>query len=101
MEEEEVVPCDCDNFKCVQVLLGEGKVKSLNFSQKKLLISSPKPTPDLCISQSSKSHKRQFNRSVYKTHWIVGCSHTNKLYCWNCIFFSNDKNVWLAPLKGI
>ena len=88
---EEIVPCG--EF-CVRVLIGEGIVKSLNFEQKKLLISSPKPTPDLCISQTSKSHKRQFNRSVYKTHWIVGCSHINKLFCYSCIFFSNDLNVW-------
>lgn len=84
----------CEDLKCVGFLIAEEKVKSLSFAQKKQLVSSPKPTPDLCITQISKSHKRQFNRTVYKTHWIVGCSHSNKLYCWCCIFFSNDKNVW-------
>lgn len=65
---EVIVPCE--DLKCVLVLIGEDKVKSLNFAQKKQLISSLKPTPNLCISQTSKSHKRKFNRSVYKTSWL-------------------------------
>lgn len=88
----DIVPCS--DLKCVQSLTSGGKVKSLTLPDKEQLISSPKPTPDLLISQSSKSHKRQFNRSVYKTHWVAGCSHSNKLYCWCCIFFSNEKNAW-------
>ncbi|XP_063387958.1 zinc finger MYM-type protein 1-like [Cydia fagiglandana] len=90
--DQEVVPCD--GLRCVHVLVKQGKLKSLSFAEKRDIISAPKPTPDLCISQSSQRHKRKFSRAVYKTHWIVGCSHTNKMYCWCCIFFSNDINVW-------
>lgn len=89
---EEIVPCE--DLKCVQVLIGKDKVKSLTFAQKKQLICSLKPTPDLSICQISKTHKRKFHRSVYKTSWIVGCSHSNKLYCWCCIFFSDEISAW-------
>lgn len=90
MNSEVVVACDW--LKCVESLLG--KVNTLNFTDKYRVITSLKPTPDLSISSKSKSHNRHFHRSVYKTPWIVGCSHLNKLFCWCCLFFSNDTNAW-------
>lgn len=59
-----------------------------------MLISSPRPTPDLSLTQKCYRSERRFHRSLYKTNWLVGCSHTNKLYCWSCILFSNVKTVW-------
>lgn len=89
----ETVNC-ADLTFCIETLVFKGQATRLSFSEKKQIISSPKPTPNLKIFQPSKTHNRYFNRSIYNTVWIAGCSHINKLFCWYCIFFSNDKNVW-------
>ncbi|XP_042235849.1 zinc finger MYM-type protein 1-like isoform X2 [Homarus americanus] len=26
--------------------------------------------------------------------WLAGCSSAQRVYCWACLLFSNDKNVW-------
>lgn len=63
----EIVPCM--DSKCIKKLI-EGKLNTLNFIQKKDMIACHRPTPDLSVSQTIKSHKRHFNRSVYKTRWM-------------------------------
>lgn len=75
--------------------------------EKKLEIKNEgRPTPNLSISQITKSKSREFKRSfncdIYKKHeWLCGCSKVNRLFCFPCILFSRKSgdNNWVQ--KGI
>nr|CAI5828860.1 unnamed protein product [Callosobruchus analis] len=45
---------------------------------------------------AGKNQNRGFNINNYeKIKWLTASSTRNKLYCWNCVLFSNDKSsVW-------
>nr|CAI5854557.1 unnamed protein product [Callosobruchus analis] len=45
---------------------------------------------------AGKNQNRGFNINNYeKIRWLTASSTRNKLYCWNCVLFSNDKfSVW-------
>ena len=53
---EVIVPCE--DLKCVQVLIGEDKVKSLNFAQKKQLIVVTIPATSSSAERAFSSLKR-------------------------------------------
>src|ERR1700712_950705 len=61
------------------------------------------PTPNLNISQKSKSknhsYQRQFNSNIYKENsWICGCESRNALFCFPCVLFNGEPS-W--SLKGV
>ena len=62
-----------------------------------------RPTPNLNISQKSKSknhsYQRQFNSNIYKENsWICGCESRNALFCFPCVLFNGEPS-W--SLKGV
>lgn len=61
-----------------------------------------RPTPNLNISQITKSKSREFKRNfncdIYKKHeWLCGCPKVNRLFCFPCILFSRKSgdNNWV------
>lgn len=71
--------------------------------EKKIEIKNEgRPTPNLSISQTTKSKSREFKRSfncdIYKKHeWLCECSKVNRLFCFLCIVFSRKSrdNNWV------
>lgn len=84
----------CDNVHCVQQL------KTIpfgfrTFEGKHAIITAGRPTPPLKIVQQKKSCSRYFNSKCYQNYkWLTGCLHVNKMFCWPCLLFSIEKNVW-------
>ena len=38
---------------------------------------------------------RHFQNSYYQKYlWICACKKLNKIFCWPCILFSLEKNIW-------
>jgi len=36
-----------------------------------------------------------FTDKLYKTNnWVAGCKFLNKYFCWPCLLFSVEQNVW-------
>ena len=74
---------------------------SLQFEEKKQIISSGRPTPDLSnLTQESGRNRtsRSFNNDWYqKKKWLCGCSETLKLFCFPCLLFKgNSSSVWVT-----
>lgn len=68
---------------------------SLTYTEKESFIKSSKPEPTLNITSKVKTGIRKFNKQIYSKHnWICGCAKISKLFCWPCLLFSTDKNVW-------
>lgn len=77
------------------------KIKSFNtltFVEKTNIIEKGRPKSNLKIDTVSKGKKiftRHFRSQLYETiPWLCGCSHLNKLFCWPCFLFSNEKTTW-------
>lgn len=66
------------------------------FDEKKSIIEIGRPTPKLpCLTTKSKNYVRTFKYEYYSTFkWLSDCKKTNKLYCWPCVIFSREENVW-------
>ena len=61
---------------------------SMSYNEKKEIVDSGKPTPQLNISKQNKSCVRKFNSELYNNvYWICGSAASNKLYCWPCLLF--------------
>ena len=88
----------------VQDLIEKLKKKSftsLSYQEKKDIVDSGKPTPQLNISKQNKNCVRKFNFEIYNNvNWICGSAASNKLYCWPCLIFSKDDSVWSSPYRG-
>jgi len=47
------------------------------------------------LTKKPKNYVRTFKYEYYSTFkWLSGCKKTNKLYCWPCVIFSREENVW-------
>ena len=64
------------------------------FEEKKNLISTGRPTPALPnLTQQQKNITRHFQNTSYeRCDWLTGSVKYNKLFCWNCLLFSCDRN---------
>lgn len=87
--------CECsDSENCLQ------RLKTIPFStrtfeDKQAIIAAGRPTPPLNIVQQKKNCSRYFNIKFYDNHtWLTGCLHINKMFCWPCLLFSKENNVW-------
>ena len=69
----------------VQDLIEKLKKKSftsLSYQEKKEIVDSGKPTPQLNISKQNKSCVRKFNSEIYNNvYWICGSAASSKWYC--------------------
>ncbi|XP_077283246.1 zinc finger MYM-type protein 1-like [Arctopsyche grandis] len=84
-----------NNCNCLIENVLKRRFASLPFNEKEIIVKSPKPTPILNIQSKTKTFKRYFNTETYeKISWICGCAHLTKLFCWPCILFSQEVNVW-------
>ncbi|XP_017769819.1 PREDICTED: zinc finger MYM-type protein 1-like [Nicrophorus vespilloides] len=84
-----------DNCNCLIEDMIKRKFASLPFVEKEIIVNSPKPAPILSIQSQTKTFKRHFKKEIYENiPWICGCAHLSKLFCWPCILFSEELNVW-------
>ena len=88
----------------VQDLIEKLKKKSftsLSYQEKKEIVDSGKPTPQLNTSKQNKKCVRKFNSEIFNNvYWICGSAASNKLYCWPCLLFSKDDSEWSSPYRG-
>ena len=68
------------------------------YEDKLTIIQIGRPLCDLKLEVQQKGRKtftRHFSTKMYDaTSWLCGCSKLQKLFCWPCLLFSNEKNVW-------
>lgn len=88
--------CDC----AVEELLKKS-FSSRDFTCMKRIIENGRPTPNLSkMVTEAKGKVRRFNDSWYASDmWLCGCKKSSSLYCWPCLLFSAETNVWTT--KGI
>ena len=83
------------NCNCLIEDLFKRKFASRPYNEKEIIVKSLKPTPLLNIHSKTKTYQRHFNKEIYgKFEWICGCAHLSKLFCWPCILFSQEVNIW-------
>lgn len=71
------------------------------FEEKKNIISSGRPTPEVVITKTTKNFVRHFQASTYDKHkWLAGCPQVCKLFCWPCLLFSTEHTVWTTTGYG-
>jgi hypothetical protein len=81
---------------------------SRDLSENKIIVERGRPICELPeLKAQTKLCGRKFNLEQYsKTEWLSGCHNIGKLFCWPCLLFPNEKNVWnktgpLLPLPKI
>jgi len=87
---------DNNYCKCIIEKLLQKSFGTYSFSEKQNIINKGRPTPKLQnLKQKYKKTFRYFNSSYYYSNkWLSGCEKSQKLYCWACILFSRESNVW-------
>ncbi|KDR18839.1 zinc finger MYM-type protein 1-like [Zootermopsis nevadensis] len=87
--EDEV--CDC----AIEDLLKQS-FSCRDFATKKRIIETGRPIPFLTkMVKLSKNRLRHFSDSWYNTDlWLCGCKKSSSLYCWPCLLFSTERNMW-------
>lgn len=86
--------CDDEPYSIAEILSMERRTVEIN----KLIKSRGRPTPNISLTQESKSrtssYTRKFQSSSYdKWDWLCGCSVKNVLYCFPCVVSGGD-GVW-------
>lgn len=83
----------CECVVCNLVLKGFG---TSNFEEKKQIILRGRPTPALPkLTKQTKLYIRHFQTEIYKNcEWLTGCDTKSLLFCWPCLLFSQEKNLW-------
>lgn len=82
---------------CIIDSLRKVSFGSHNFEDKKLIIINGRPMPKMDdLKTKTKSCFKHFRADVYydKFKWLTACADSKKLYCWPCLIFNTDKNVW-------
>lgn len=91
---DNIVCESCSDGVCIEKIKCDAFSK-LSFSEKKQVIEIGRPTPDLQLIQTKGKVNRKFNTKQYDSyHWLTGCIHSNRLFCFVCLLFSNNKTVW-------
>ena len=82
--------------KCIIEQLLVKSFGSYTFVEKQNIINIGRPTPKLLdLKTKCKKNVRYFNFSYYDSNkWLSGCQYTQKLYCWPCLLFSHESNIW-------
>ena len=71
------------------------------FEEKKNIISSGRPTPEVVITKTTKNFVRHFQASTYDKHkWLAGYPQVCKLFCWPSLLFSTEHTVWTTTGYG-
>ena len=89
-----------DIVPCIITDLKNNPFSRRSFQDKLNIVKNGKPCPeitDLVNDQKDKnrSYQRHFNVNNYeKFEWVTGSSVSKKLYCWPCLLFNTEKNVW-------
>jgi hypothetical protein len=70
-----------------------------SYNEKLELVKMKRPTPEvklfLEVKEKHREYVRHFTSSSYdKWKWLCGSSKLSKLFCWPCLLFSREANVW-------
>lgn len=80
---------------CLIERLFDRSFGSRTFDEKKVIIEHGRPIPFLNITTVIKRCTRHFSNQYYEQFvWLTGCKEKNKLFCWACVLFANEKSVW-------
>jgi len=85
--------CECECIVCKLVAKG---FSTYNFEEKRQIISTGRPTPALRnLTKQTKLYIRHFQIENYKhCEWLTGCDIKSLLFCWPCLLFSSERNLW-------
>ena len=70
------------------------------FNEKRDIVTAGRPMPELPDlkfkhREKGREYFRYFNVNQYeKTNWLTGSCRLNRLYCWPCLLFCTEQNVW-------
>lgn len=83
--------CNC----AIEKILIRG-FSSRDFSEQNRIIETGRPTSKLSqLRVKTKACTRKFSFVQYsKTEWLCGCGTIGKLFCWPCLLFNDENNVW-------
>ena len=92
----------CDDAEgCIIEVLLKNPFSRFSHLEKTEIKKVDRPMPDLSskltceIKVKQKTSVRHFQKSYYDNHkWLCACVTMNKMFCWPCLLFSNDKTVW-------
>ena len=80
---------------CIVCDLLKKSFTSRDFTSKKIIVEKGRNIPNLDITRKVKNYVRKFNNQMFiDNEWLTGCSAVQRVYCWPCLLFSNEKNVW-------
>lgn len=70
-----------------------------NFADKNLVVLKGRPMPKLSLKtkhkEKGKTYERHFKSEFYNRYkWLTACKSLNLLFCWPCLLFASEKNVW-------
>lgn len=86
--------------ECKITILLEKPFSTLRYDEKLEIVKGSKPRPALnklqCThTEKKREYTRHFQVSLYdKVPWLSGSEELQKLFCWTCLLFSVEKNVW-------
>ncbi|XP_022160087.1 zinc finger MYM-type protein 1-like [Myzus persicae] len=89
-----------DSNNCLIEHLLENEFHLKNVDEKLTIVKNGRPCPEIPKLTSNHKEKnkvyiRHFNISNYlNTPWLTGSAKLNKLFCWPCVLFTREKNVW-------
>lgn len=78
--------------------LVENKSSTFSYDDKKFVKELPVPRPSMSnLVQRTTSHNRAFSKTIYeKFIWLTGSETRNKLFCWYCLLFSDQKSPFCS-----
>jgi hypothetical protein len=82
-------------MSCIIESLLERPFSSRSFEEKKELISTGRPIPNLPnLVQNCGKFTRHFQSNIYqKCEWLAGSETLNAVFCWNCLLFGKDRHT--------
>lgn len=81
------------------LFLVENKFSSFSNDDKKFVRELPIPKPSMLnLVQGTTGNKRSFSIRIYEKYiWLTGSETRNKLFCWYCLLFSDQKSPFCSP----
>lgn len=76
----------------------ENKFFTFSYDDKIFVKELPVPRPSMSnLVQRTTSHNRAFSKTIYeKFVWLTGSETRNKLFCWYCLLFSEQKSPFCS-----
>lgn len=80
---------------CIIEDLFTKRFNSRSYSEMEHIVKMERPQPKLNITSKAKKFVRYCREEFYEyIPWLCGCVKLQKYFCWPCLLFSTEINVW-------